>query len=98
MKERLFSQRLINVVGHFDANVSMSDELPKYIGSVSIEGKAGLEEEMLKIIENKTVTIGDIYQSTAFSPKSTALAQQFFEDIYKYAFKGGEEPDIDEYR
>ncbi|WP_226553568.1 hypothetical protein [Celeribacter naphthalenivorans] len=87
----------LTLVGHFDVNVAMSDDVPIYIRSLSEEEYARLKERYKYNLQHKLLGVTDFRRATACTARDEQSARRFFEDVYKYAFEGGEEPDVTDY-
>ena len=95
---RKMTDDLETLLGLFDANIYMSDEVHEYLAAFSDERIAKLKEEMGTLLKNDHLGAEEFRRTTACMAKSDASAKQFFKDVYDYAFENGEEPEIADYR
>ena len=97
MDDISFSTRLITLNGHFNVNVAISDCVNEYISKMLPDDRKNLQNEYSAHIDNGDLDASQFYRATACDAKDEASARKFFEDVYKYAFEGGEEPDVTNY-
>jgi hypothetical protein len=76
----------------------MSGEVPEYINALNLREREKLETEMINRITAKNITVRTIYKMTSFEAVDDKIALDFFIAVYRHAFKGEEELDIDDYR
>ncbi|TNE66315.1 MAG: hypothetical protein EP336_10610 [Rhodobacteraceae bacterium] len=88
---------LLAILGHFNVNVAMSDEVPKLVNSLPRESYENVKAEYARRLKHQLFGTDDFYDATACDARDKQSARQFFEDVYKYAFEGGEEPDVTDY-
>jgi hypothetical protein len=96
MKAKL-SSRMITLIGLFDANVALSDEVQSYVNSLNSEARLNLHEEFSQALKRNSLGCEEFYSATSCIARNEKLAQKFFKDVYAYAFENGEEPDIENY-
>ena len=53
---------LTSLVGLFNVNVAMSDEVPEYINALNLREREKLETEMINRITAKNITVRTIYK------------------------------------
>jgi hypothetical protein len=98
MTKKLWPQQVITLIGLFNVNVSISNEVESYLASLTIERRNEVKFRMKELTRTQSVTVADIYNITSFQPTDDQTAMNFFTAVYLHAFEGGEEPDIDDYR
>lgn len=98
MEKPPVSSRLRTLVGLFDVNVKMTDEVEGFLASIGEEGRAAVRSEYQELLRSNELRAQDFRRATACDAKDEGAARRFFEDVYKYAFEGGEEPDVEDYR
>jgi hypothetical protein len=98
MTQAKFLQDVISIVGCFDPNAYMAEEIDKYIEALSENELSEIKEHMTNLIRKNDITARDIYNMTSFKPTDDKMALNFFTAVYLFAFESGEEPDIDDYR
>ncbi|QDC10936.1 hypothetical protein FHY55_17580 [Oceanicola sp. D3] len=91
------SRHLNKLLMYFNANVSISDRLPRFVESLSELDRQALQQEFKTALEKDLLTERDFYKATSCSPASKDSARAFFESVYRYAFEGGEETDLSDY-
>lgn len=89
--------RVRAIAAHFDVNVAMSDEVPKYIQSLSTEDREKVRLEYKHRLDKKLLGSAEFRRSTSCKARDERAAQKFFKAVYAYAFEGGEEPDVTDY-
>ena len=97
MFESKLSTDLITLIGHFDVNVAMTHEVEYYLSHLREEDRIALQREYQIQISECNLGLDQFYDATMCNAKDEASARRFFEDVYKYAFEGGEEPDVTNY-
>ncbi|WP_157779748.1 hypothetical protein [Celeribacter ethanolicus] len=88
---------LYALIGHFNVNVAMSDDVPILIQSLSEHKREELKAEYERRLKYNLLGMDDFRWATACVAKDEKSARRFFEDVYKYAFESGEEPDVTDY-
>ncbi|OKH89534.1 hypothetical protein [Thalassospira sp. TSL5-1] len=88
---------LKDLLGHFNVNVAMSDELAEYLAPYSASDKEALRQEFELQLKENRLAADEFRRFTACSACNEETARQFFKDVYAYAFEGGEEPDVRDY-
>ncbi len=91
------SSRLTTLLMLFDANVSLSDEAGAYLDSLTATDREELRQEFENFLRSDTWGVERFYRFTSCDAKDEATARRFFNDVYRYAFEGGEEPDVEDY-
>ncbi|WP_147391968.1 hypothetical protein [Paracoccus onubensis] len=91
------STRFITLLGLFDANVSLSDEVGVYLDSFSATDREKLRQEFETCLRSGILGMERFYSSTSCYAKDETTARRFFNDVYRYAFEGGEEPYVPDY-
>lgn len=97
MNDVTFSQNLKTLVGLFDVNAGLADELPAYIAKLSEQELLALKAEYEDRLMTGHLNAAEFRNATACSAKDEDSATRFFTDVHKYAFEGGEEPDVTDY-
>ncbi|QDC10926.1 hypothetical protein FHY55_17530 [Oceanicola sp. D3] len=92
-----FSPDFYTLLMHFNANLTISDELPDYVESLGELDRQALQQEFKTALEKDLLTERDFYKTTSCDPASKESARAFFESVYRYAFEGGEETDLTDY-
>ena len=82
---------------YFNANAygpeQLIEDLPTMPNTLQEKSKSDLRY----LLDSNMLYADDFYEATACKAKDEASARKFFEDVYKYAFEGGEEPDVTDY-
>ena len=97
MTDAVFSSRMTTLLGLFDVNAGLSDEVPNFVRKLPKDDLEILRREYQQHFERGTLDALRFRRATACAAKDEKQARQFFEDIYKYVFEGGEEPDVTNY-
>ncbi len=93
----MLSNDLNTLNSHFNANAYDPEDLPSFLQSISIERKTALKKELILFLKESETFSHAFYEATACTARDEKSARRFFEDVYKYAFEDGEEPDITDY-
>ncbi|WP_147391967.1 hypothetical protein [Paracoccus onubensis] len=93
----VISSDLTTLLGHFNVNIAWSDEVAKYLDSYPAAERQALREEFETCLQLDTLGMERFRRSTACNAKDEATARRFFNDVYRYAFEGGEEPYVPDY-
>ncbi|WP_143181948.1 hypothetical protein [Thalassospira sp. TSL5-1] len=88
---------LKDLLGHFDVNVAMSDEIEKYLAPFPASRREAVRQEFELQLKEHRLGATEFRRFTACSARDEKTARQFFKDVYAYAFEGGEEPDVRDY-
>ena len=91
------SSELSTLLGHFNVNISWSDEVVEYIDKFTSAEREALREEFETCLRLDALGMERFRRSTACNAKDEATARRFFNDVYRYAFEGGEEPYVPDY-
>ena len=91
------SSELRSLLGHFNVNVTMSDEVGSYLSSLSDSEQLRVREEFSLNLKSNNLGVEQFLQSTACDAANDKSARKFFTDAYAYAFEGGEEPYVPDY-
>jgi len=91
------SSRLITLLGHFDVNVSWSDEVAAYLEALPKADRLAVRAEFARCLREDKLGMERFRRSTACSAKDESTARRFFNDVYRYVFEGGEEPYVPDY-
>ena len=97
MTSSAISSRLTTLLGHFDVNISWSDEVAEYLESLPAADRRVLREEFATCLQLGALGKEQFRRSTACNAKDEATALRFFNDVYRYAFEEGEEPYVPDY-
>ncbi|TNE66313.1 MAG: hypothetical protein EP336_10600 [Rhodobacteraceae bacterium] len=81
----------------FNANIDLPDEVGGYLNSISFEKRERLQVYFKDRLQRKLFGLDEFLRATACDARDEQSARRFFEDVYKYAFEGGEEPDVTDY-
>ena len=87
---------LRDLLGHFDVNVAMSDEVAEYLAPFPASRREALRQEFELRLKKNLLGADEFRRFTACSTHEEK-ARKFFRDVYAYAFEGGEEPDVEDY-
>ena len=85
------------LLGHFNVNISWSDEVVEYLDKFTSAEREALREEFETCLRLDALGMERFRRSTACNAKDEATARRFFNDVYRYAFEGGEEPYVPDY-
>ena len=85
------------LIGHFNVNVAWSDEVDEYLKNFADERVEALKREYMIALRNQKLGKEQFYRATSCKARDEQSAHRFFEDVYKYAFEGGKEPDVTDY-
>ncbi len=91
------SSELSTLLGHFNVNISWSDEVIEYLDKFTSAEREALREEFETCLRLDALGMERFRRSTACNAKDEATARRFFNDVYRYAFEGGEEPYVPDY-
>ena len=91
------SSELSTMLGHFNVNISWSDEVVEYLDKFTSAEREALREEFETCLRLDALGMERFRRSTACNAKDEATARRFFNDVYRYAFEGGEEPYVPDY-
>ncbi|WP_298362586.1 hypothetical protein [uncultured Litoreibacter sp.] len=97
MKDEILSAKLNTLIGLFNVNVALADEVPDFVKGLSAKDQAALREEYLDHLENDRLNEEAFNLATSCTARSREMAQIFFEKVFKYAFEEGEEPEVTQY-
>lgn len=97
MTSPTISSRLITLLGQFNVNVSVNYGVAKYLDSFPAAERQALREEFEACLRADALGAERFYRSTSCYAKDEATARRFFNDVYRYAFEGGEEPYVPDY-
>ena len=97
MTQPLPSETLVTLMHHLNVNIPWSEELPEHVAKLSVSRKESLIYEFRELLEHGSLSKESFLRFTACDAKDEASAKRFFEDVYNYAFEGGEEPDLTNY-
>jgi len=88
---------LYSMIGHFNVNVAMTDEVPRFVQEMDENEREEVRQEYKRRIKERFYGMNDFYDATSCLARDEKSARKFFEDVYKYAFEGGEEPEVGDY-
>ena len=91
------SSELSTLLGHFNVNISWSDEVVEYLDKFTSAEREALREEFETCLRLDALGMERFRRSTACNAKDEATARRVFNDVYRYAFEGGEEPYVPDY-
>ena len=91
------SSELSTLLGHFNVNISWSDEVVEYLDKFTSAEREALREEFETCLRLDALGMERFRRSTACNAKDEATARRFFNDVYRYAFEGGEDPYVPDY-
>lgn len=94
---REMSLELRSLVGLFNVNAALADDVPHFCDKMTAEETNEIRMEFLRFLDNDWLGKDDFYNATACSARDEETARQFFRDVYAYAFEGGGEPDVTDY-
>ena len=97
MCELKLSTALTTLISLFNVNVALTDQVEYYISKLREEDRITLQREYQVQLAEGNLGLNQFYEATACKAKDEDSARKFFEDIYKYAFEGGDEPDVTNY-
>ncbi len=93
----MFSSQLETLLGHFDANVKISDEVPEYLESLGEINRETVKLEFKAAMEKDLLTEEAFERATMCTARNKDAARAFFASLYRYAFEDGAEPDLADY-
>lgn len=91
------SSELSTLLGHFNVNISWSDEVVEYLDKLPAAERQALREEFESCLRLDALGMERFRRSTACNAKDEATARRFFNDVYLYALEGGDEPYVPDY-
>ncbi len=91
------SSELSTLLGHFNVNIPWSHEVVEYLDKFTSAEREALREEFETCLRLDALGMERFRRSTACNAKDEATARRFFNDVYRYAFEGGEEPYVPDY-
>lgn len=97
MTDAVFSSRMTTLLGLFDVNAGLSDEVPSFVRKLAEDELEILRQEYQHHLECGTLDAICFRRATACTAKDERQARQFFMDLYDYAFGSGGEPDVTDY-
>ena len=82
---------------YFNANAHDPEQLLVDLQKMSDQALMLSRQNMSHLISTRQLGVAEFKRATACTARDEISAQRFFEDVYNYAFEGGEEPDLTNY-
>ncbi|WP_298362589.1 hypothetical protein [uncultured Litoreibacter sp.] len=83
---------------YFNANAYDPERLTEDLASMPVVDQEQAKQDLMFLLKEDRLGSSEFYAATSCSARNEVAARAFFEDVFKYAFEGGEEPSISEYR
>jgi len=87
-----------SILSYFNANAYAPEQLKEDLEQMNLEHLNSIQEKMIQLLKEKRLGLDEFRRVTACVAANERAAHKFFEDVYKYAFEDGEEPDLEDYR
>jgi hypothetical protein len=82
---------------YFNANAYSPELLPNDLAQTPQATVAGMRASMELLLEKNVLGVTEFKKATACEPRDHNAARSFFEQVYRFAFEDGDEPDLAEY-
>ncbi|WP_281859418.1 hypothetical protein [Litoreibacter halocynthiae] len=82
---------------YFNANAYDPEQLTEDLASMPALDQEKANTDMAFLLSEHRLGLAEFHTATSCTAKDGVFARRFFEDVYRFAFENGEEPDISKY-